>query len=161
MRGEPRVILSGRAKMSGAVVLVLLACVGLLGAAANASAALPPIKHVFVIVLENESEATSFGPSSPAPYLAQTLVSEGAFIPNYYGVGHASLDNYIAMVSGQAPNTSTSADCGTDPDLAGSTGLDVNGQETGEGCVYPLGVPSLMSQLDATSLAWRGYMDSM
>ena len=33
-------------------------------------------------------------------------------MPNYYGVGHASLDNYIAMISGQAPNASTQADCG-------------------------------------------------
>ena len=33
-------------------------------------------------------------------------------MPNYYGVGHASLDNYVAMISGQAPNPSTQADCG-------------------------------------------------
>ena len=59
---------------------------------------------MFVIVLENESAAVTFGPDSPAPYLAKTLTARGAFVPNYYGVGHASLDNYIAMISGQAPN---------------------------------------------------------
>src|SRR3954463_7516617 len=71
----------------------------------------PPIGHVFVIVLENEDAATAFGPSSPAPYLARTLTSEGAFVPGYYGIGHASLDNYIAMVSGQSPTLVTQADC--------------------------------------------------
>ena len=58
---------------------------------------------MFVIVLENESAAVTFGPGSPAPYLSKTLPARGAFVPNYYGVGHASLDNYIAMISGQAP----------------------------------------------------------
>jgi hypothetical protein len=140
----------------------LLACAGPVGLVASASAApLPPIKHVFVLVLENEAESTSFGPSSPAPYLANTLVSEGAFVPNYYGIGHASLDNYIAMVSGQAPNPSTSADCSNFADFTGSTGLDSKGQETGTGCVYPSNVPTLMSQLDSKHLTWKGYMDGM
>ena len=127
----------------------------------RASAALPPIKHVFVIILENEAAATSFGPSSPAPYLSQTLVSEGAFLGHYYGIGHNSLDNYIAMVSGQAPNPTTSADCLTFADFAAPTSMTAGGQENGQGCVYPVGVPTLMSQLQAKTLTWRGYMDGM
>ncbi|HWF50991.1 MAG TPA: alkaline phosphatase family protein [Solirubrobacteraceae bacterium] len=144
------------------VVLGLLVCGALLAVAANASAALPPIKHVFLLIDENENAATTFGAGSPAPYLSQTLRSQGAFIPNYYGIGHASLDNYIAMVSGQAPNTTTSGDCPTFTDFIGSTGLDASGQETGTGCVYPSNVPTLMSQFNSTgSLTWRGYMDGM
>ena len=87
------------------------AALGLIGVAAAfaacapaSAAALPPIHHVFVIVLENENGSTTFGTPPPAPYLATTMVAEGAYLPNYYGVGHASLDNYIAMISGQAPN---------------------------------------------------------
>ena len=34
---------------------------------ASGSSSLPAVKHVFVIVLENEDEATTFGASSPAP----------------------------------------------------------------------------------------------
>ncbi len=151
-------------KLTGATVrracVAAVACAVLLGAASSASAALPPIKHVFVLIDENESASTTFGAGSPAPYLSQTLVSEGAFLPNYYGVGHNSLDNYIAMVSGQAPNPTTSADCGTFSDFT-SPSLDMNGQETGEGCVYPANVPSLMSQFDAAGLTWRAYEDSM
>jgi phosphatidylinositol-3-phosphatase len=40
-----------------------------------------------------------------------SLASEGALLNRYYGIGHASLDNYIAMISGQAPNPATQGDC--------------------------------------------------
>jgi hypothetical protein len=138
----------------------LVALAGLLQLAPTASAALPPIKHVFVIIGENESASTTFGASSPAPYLATTLKSQGLFIPNYYGIGHFSLDNYIAMVSGQAPNPSTSGDCPTYADFL-APGLNSAGQETGAGCVYPSDVPTLMGQMDAKGVTWKGYMDGM
>src|SRR5215469_937148 len=66
---------------------------------------LPPIRHVFVLLLENQSYGVTFGSHSPASYLARTLPSQGASLPHYYAIGHASLGNYIALVSGQAPNT--------------------------------------------------------
>jgi hypothetical protein len=148
-------------KVGGRSVLVgALACAAVLAGTASASAKLPPVKHVFVLIDENESEGTSFGPSSPAPYLAKTLVSEGAFLVNYYGVGHSSLDNYIAMVSGQAPNPMTSGDCPVFSDFS-STALDASGQDTGQGCVYPANVPTLMSQLSSKGLSWRAYEDGM
>ena len=125
------------------------------------ASALPPIRHVFVIVEENESASTTFASGSPATYLTQTLVPQGAYVPSYYGIGHASLDNYIAMVSGQAPNPSTSGDCPTFGDFGAPTSLDASGQENGQGCVYPADVPTLMSQLDNAHLTWRGYMDGM
>src|SRR5271154_5878756 len=70
-----------------------------------------PIRHVFVIVLENESSSSTFGNPAEDPYLATTLPAEGALLPNYYAVGHVSLDNYIALISGQPPNPDTSIDC--------------------------------------------------
>ncbi|MCA1682394.1 MAG: alkaline phosphatase family protein [Actinobacteria bacterium] len=120
----------------------------------------PPIRHVFVLVDENESARTTFAPGSPAPYLSQTLVSQGAFVPNYFGIGHASLDNYIGLVSGQAPNPKTSGDCPTFADFPAAS-LDASGQENGQGCVYPADVPTLMSQLGAAGLTWRAYEDGM
>src|SRR5215472_13601399 len=65
---------------------------------------LPPIRHVFVLMLENQSYRATFGPGSQAPYLAGTLPARGALLTHYYAIGHASLGNYIALVSGQAPN---------------------------------------------------------
>jgi phosphatidylinositol-3-phosphatase len=137
-----------------------LALVCSVAAAAPARAALPPVKHVFVIVLENEDYATSFGASSPAPYLAKTLPSMGALIPNYYGIGHESLDNYVAMVSGQGPNPVTQADCPFFTDVTpGTVGAD--GQAAGSGCVYPTAVKTIADQLEAKQLQWRGYMEDM
>jgi hypothetical protein len=125
-----------------------------------ASAARPPIKHVFVIVLENEDASTSFGPDSPAPYLATTLRAQGEFVPNYYGIGHASLDNYIAMISGQAPNPETQGDCPLYHDVTpGIVGAD--GQVIGTGCVYPTAVKTVADQLTAKRLTWKGYMQDM
>src|SRR5258707_13740066 len=80
-------------------------------AAGSLSAALPPIRHVFIIVLENKGFDETFGTSSPAPYLSQTLTSQGMLLRQYYGIGHASLDNYIAMGSGQGPTGVTQSDC--------------------------------------------------
>ena len=105
-----------------------------------ARAELPPIKHVFVIVLENHAESETFGAGSKAPYLATNLKEAGMFIPNYYGIGHSSLDNYIAMISGQAPNEATRADCGIFSAIPGEPPL-VQGQEPLSGCIYPTTSP--------------------
>jgi len=69
--------------------------------------ALPPIRHVFVLLLENQSYGVTFGSQSPASYLARALPARGALLTQYYAIGHASLGNYIALISGQAPNLAT------------------------------------------------------
>jgi hypothetical protein len=133
----------------------------LLGALAPpAHAALPPIRHVFIIVLENESASTTFGPSSPAPYLSRTLHADGAYLPHYHGTGHESNDNYIAMISGQAPNVDNQTDCQTYGNLSPGT-LGAYGQAEGLGCIYPAAVPTIASQLQHAGLSWRDYNESM
>jgi hypothetical protein len=126
-----------------------------------AAGAIPAIHHVFIIVLENEEESDTFAPGSPAPYLSKTLTAQGAFLPNYFGIGHNSLDNYIAMIGGQPPTLMTSADCGTFNDFDVGSTLVGDGVESGNGCVYPADVPTIASQLTASGLTWKGYMDSM
>src|SRR5262245_47745233 len=69
------------------------------------------IQHILVIDMENESFADTFGPSSPAAYLNHTLLKQGELIQNYYATSHASLGNYIAQISGQAPTPSINNDC--------------------------------------------------
>jgi hypothetical protein len=139
----------------------LLALIAGLGAAMTAPAlAAPSVRHVFVIVLENENASTAFGPGSPAPYLANTLTSQGAFVPGYYGIGHNSLDNYIAMISGQAPTLATQADCPDFVDVLPGTPTS-DGQVLGQGCVYPASVQTVAGQLQAMGLTWKGYMEDM
>jgi phosphatidylinositol-3-phosphatase len=144
-----------------AIFCLLVLGGALLGARGTvAAAAPPPIGHVFVIVLENEDAASAFGATSPAPYLASTLPSEGVELSGYYGIGHESLDNYIAMISGQAPNPETQADCQVFADvLPGLAAAD--GQVIGDGCVYPASVPTLAGQLTAARRTWKGYMQDM
>lgn len=120
----------------------------------------PKIGHVFVIVLENENYDTTFGPASVAPYLAKDLPAQGAMLDHYYGIGHFSLDNYLAMISGQAPNPVTQSDCDDFTDFK-LTGWAKNGQAVGQGCVYPASVKTLADQMEAKHLSWHGYMEDM
>jgi hypothetical protein len=120
----------------------------------------PKIAHVFVIVLENENFNTTFGPGTQAPYLAKDLPAKGAMLDRYYGIGHFSLDNYLAMISGQAPNPVTQSDCDDFTEFA-LTGWAEGGQAIGQGCVYPASVKTLADQMEEKSLSWRGYMEDM
>jgi hypothetical protein len=115
--------------------------------------------HVFVIVLENEGAAATFAPDAPR-YLARTLRSKGAFLPDYFATSHLSLPNYIAMISGQAPNPQTQGDCPYFTDFLPGTAA-AGGQVIGSGCVYPGSVQTIADQLEVEGLAWRGYMEDM
>jgi hypothetical protein len=120
----------------------------------------PRIGHVFVITLENEGYEVTFGPNSKAPYLSQTLTAKGVLLTQYFGTGHASLDNYIAMISGQAATNETRNDCQTYADFQ-LTGITADGQAIGSGCVYPATIKTLPDQLKAIGKTWRGYMGDM
>ena len=128
-----------------------------------AAAQRPPIRHVFTIVLENKSYAETFGPNSPAPYLSQQLTAQGELLTNYYAIGHNSLPNYIALVSGQAPNAITQNDCQIYQDFIPNSivQVDLNGQTVGQGCVFPAEVQTIADQLTAHQFTWRGYMEDM
>jgi hypothetical protein len=146
----------------GALALALACSLSLL-AAAEASAATPQVRHLFVIVLENEDYNTTFGNSPGSSYLGKTLPAQGALLTHYYGIGHESLDNYIAMISGQPPNVQTQADCQGFSDFppAPFTSIGSDGIVTGQGCVYPAAVQTVANQLDSDGLAWRAYAQDM
>ncbi len=122
------------------------------------------IGHVFVIVLENEGFDTTFGTAAqqnPATqFLSQTLPSQGVLLSQYYGTGHVSLDNYIAMLSGQSSTVQTHVDCTFYDDFK-LTGVTPDGQAIGTGCVYPAQFKTLADQLTASGRTWRGYMEDM
>jgi len=155
-------------------VLALTAGFGSLLPSASAAAVSPApgIDHVVVINLENESYATTFGSGSPATYLTKTLVPQGTLITHYYATAHVSLPNYLAEVSGQAPNPTTQFDCGgrfanVKPGTEAPGGL---GQVRAKrGCIYPATVSTVADQIDrlsppdpTTHLArWRAYQEDM
>jgi hypothetical protein len=119
--------------------------------------ALPPITHVFTIVLGDNGYETAFGEGSPAPYLARTLREKGELLTNYYAVTQGSLANEIALVSGQGPNPATAANCPERVDVTPGT-LDAgSGQALGEGCVYAAEVQALPDLLAPAEKTWRVY----
>jgi phosphatidylinositol-3-phosphatase len=106
----------------------------------------PELSHVVVVFLENESATATFEDPSAAPALA-TLRKEGSYVPNYFGVGHASLDNYLAAFSGEQPDAATEGDClGMAPDPS---------------CTYTASVPTLATTLDKAGLSWKVYSEGM
>ena len=121
-------------------------------------ASLPVVRHVWVVNLENEGFANSFT-SNPNPYLSKTLPSMGQLLTQYYGIGHVSLDNYVAEVSGQGPNAVTQSDCIRYTDVI--PGTMVGGQALGQGCIYPTAAPTIGDQLMAKGLAWKAYVEDM
>jgi hypothetical protein len=154
----------GRRVVGLALSVALAACaLGLLAASA-AAATRPPkppkVKHVWVIMLENEGYVSTFGEPAADPYLASTLPSQGALLENYYATAHVSAPNYIALVSGQPPNAENQGDCQFFDDFKGAVMLS-NGVETGTGCVYPAEVPNIGDQLSAKKLTWKTYQEDM
>jgi hypothetical protein len=149
------------------MISLLLTLMGLLtvlmsvdASGARAASSLPKVRHVFVIVLENQGYASTFGTPAADPYLAQALPAQGALLENYYATGHESNDNYISLVSGQPPNAENQADCPRFDNFTGAIMLS-NGVETGTGCVYPAEVPNIGTQLSARKLTWKAYQEDM
>ncbi len=119
---------------------------------------LPPISHVFAIVLGDNGYETAFGEASPAPYLAKELREKGELLENYYAVTRGDLANEIALVSGQGPNPATAANCPESKDVTLGT-LDVTGQAQGEGCDYPAEVQALPDLLEEAKKTWKVYAE--
>lgn len=123
-------------------------------------AKLPGIKHVFVVMLDEQPYATAFGPVSPAHYLTGTLEKQGELLVRYYGVAHEGLANGVALLSGQGPTEATATNCPTYSPLE-PTGAGPDGQVLGQGCVYPTSTPTLLDQLTAKHLGWRAYVEGI
>jgi hypothetical protein len=121
---------------------------------------LPPVKHVFLIVLGENGFEESFGKASTAPYLAQTLAGKGELISNYYAVTKGDLANQVALLSGQGPTLETAADCPAYTDIVPGT-ISSEGQVEGAGCVYPEATPTLPGQLTEKKLKWKAYVEDL
>jgi hypothetical protein len=119
---------------------------------------LPPIEHVFLIVLGDHGFEEGFGPTSPAPYLAQTLRAKGELLSNYYAVTKGDLANEIALLSGQGPTQATATNCPSYADIAPGP-VASEEQVTGEGCVYPAATQTLPGQLAAAKKSWKVYTE--
>lgn len=92
-----------------------------------------------VIPLENHSYSQVIGNSS-YPYI-NSLATQYRSATQSYGVGHWSLDNYLAIASGQWYAWSD-GDC-----------------SAGSGC--EVGDPNIFTQFDSAGIPWKAYMQGM
>jgi hypothetical protein len=121
---------------------------------------LPPIQHVFMIVLGDHGYEEGFGASSQSTYLSQTLPAKGELLSNYYAVTQGDLANEVALLSGQGPTPSTAANCPEYKDISPGT-LSTEGQAEGDGCVYPAEVKTLPGQFTEAKKSWKAYVEDI
>jgi hypothetical protein len=140
------------------------------------------IKHVWLIILENKSYDATFTGLNQNSYLWKTLPTQGVLLKNYYGTGHSSMDNYMSMVSGQAPEEDTQSDCSVaNTEFGSNASIVTSGKNKGQvaslangaqpsganapnglnGCTYPTEAPTLFNQLDAAGKTWKGYAQDL
>jgi phospholipase C len=99
----------------------------------------PPLKHVFVIMMENTSYADLLSPSNPNTTFIQQLAANNGLADNYFGVTHVSLPNYIATTSGQTWGSNSD-------DVAQAPLFDHQ---------------NLVDQLEAAGVSWKAYMEDL
>jgi hypothetical protein len=105
------------------------------GASPAGAAAPTAPPHVMVIVMENREESDVVG-RPDAPYI--TSLTDGyGLATHWYGVGHPSLPNYLAMISG--------SDQGVHDD----------------GTSYSFGGQTLVGELAQRGIGWKAYMEDM
>ncbi len=95
----------------------------------------PPVAHLVLILLENEEYSSMLG-AKEAPYL-NALADRSVLLTRYYGVGHPSLPNYLALAAGST--FGIESDC---------TSCHVAG-------------PDLVDQLERNGVSWKAYMEGM
>jgi phosphatidylinositol-3-phosphatase len=99
----------------------------------------PPLKHVFVIMMENTAYDDLLSPSNTNTTFIQQLAANNGLATNYFGVTHVSLPNYIAATSGQT--------WGSNSDDVAQASL-FNHQ-------------NLVDQLEAAGVSWKAYMENL
>jgi hypothetical protein len=119
---------------------------------------LPPVKHVFMIVLSDRGINQSFNTSSG--YLSGALRRQGELIDNYYAVAGSPLANEIALVSGQGPTVETATNC---PEFTriNHAGKGPRGQVIGIGCGYPASTKTLAGELTGAGDTWKAYVEGV
>lgn len=127
------------------ILLVTVSMLALTGCGGGQG--VPPLQHVFVVVMENQDYSSLFDSSghSSHPYLNSLVTTKGGLATNYSGVAHPSLPNYIGMTSGDSLPSNTCLAADNDPGDPGCT----------------VSVNHIGTMLDNARLPWKGYMESM
>jgi phospholipase C len=125
----------------GAIIGPMAASAGPMNGASRSAAApgVAPLKHVFVIMMENTSYDDLLSPSNTNTAFIRQLAANNGLANNYFGVTHVSLPNYIAATSGQTWNSNSD-------DVAQAPSFDHQ---------------NLVDQLEAAGVSWKAYMEDL
>jgi phosphatidylinositol-3-phosphatase len=120
------------------------------------SQAIPPYKHIFVIIAENKAYKQIIG-SPNAPKLNQLAQTYGS-ATKFYGEIHPSEGNYAAMLGG--------SNFGIHDDdafycQAGSTDQFCSHAKRPNYANHTIVAKSLMDQLTEKGLTWKGYFEDL
>src|SRR2546423_3757247 len=142
--------------------------------AARRQARVPRLDDVFVIVLENHSSFPSFGSSGildnpPAPQI-RALAQKYNVAPNYHGIWHPSLPNYLAMITGDWIGTDVLGTGHTYPmgitvgisdDDSPSVATDYGPPANPSLHRWTVQLPSIAGQLVKAGKDWRAYLQNI
>ena len=103
---------------------------------------MPPLKTVFVFVLENHNWSDIEGNTTNAPYINNTLLPAASYCRQYYNPpgNHPSLRNYVWM------------EAGTDLGIPANNTPAVYHQST---------TNHLVAQLQAAGISWKSYQEDI
>jgi phosphatidylinositol-3-phosphatase len=119
------------------------------------------VGHVFEIALSTTSFEAAFGQQSVAHYLNTKLRPRGTFLGGYETLARAELPDYLAQISGQAPNDDTLADCLTYAEFPDKVEPNAAGLVPGAGCVYPNTITTLADQVTSAGKTWKAYVEDL
>jgi phosphatidylinositol-3-phosphatase len=119
------------------------------------------VGHVFEIALSTTSFEAAFGQQSVARYLNTKLRPRGTFLGGYETLARAELPDYLALVSGQAPNDDTLTDCLTYAEFPDKVKPSADGLVPGPGCVYPNTITTLADQVTSAGKTWKAYIGDL
>jgi phospholipase C len=121
-------------RITGIAVTGILACaLTVVGLASPANAALPRPAHIVILIDENHAFSQING---PATYLT-SLAKGGALFTQSFAIRHPSEPNYLALFSGSTQSV------------------------TDDSCPHTFTGANLASRLNAASLTFAGYSESM
>src|SRR5207302_8670842 len=134
----------------------------------------PQLDHVFVIVLENHNSFTSFGSigilDNPQAPKITALAQKYNVAPNYHGVWHPSLPNYLAMITGDWIGTDVlgtghtypkGSTMGISDDDSPSVATDYGPPANPSFHRWTVQLPSVAGQLVKAGKDWRAYLQNI
>jgi len=105
---------------------------------AAASAVVPALDHIFIVIMENTSASSIIGNTTQAPYI-NSLAKQYAYSSNYFAITHPSLPNYLT--------------------LTGASSFGITSDCLPSAC--PVNATNIADRIEGAGKTWKAYMESM